>query len=148
MPKRILIVEDEQDNLSVIQQILEFILNHNDFEIATDGHEAIQKTYSYQPHIILMDLSIPKLNGWETTKSLRSDKSLKHIVILALTAHAMVGDREKALEAGCDDYFTKPIEIDKFVEFITPYLTTVDTTNVETSPSNDIKDQDNLEKKD
>lgn len=136
MSKRILIVEDEQDNLSVIQQILEYILEHKDFEIAKDGHEAIQKVYSYHPHIVLMDLSIPKLNGWETTRSLRSDKSLSHIIILALTAHAMVGDREKALEAGCNDYFTKPIDIDRFVEFITPYLSSGDSQDTPVSKSN------------
>ena len=122
MAKRVLIVEDEEDNLVVVQQVLEFMLGHREIDIARDGHEAIRKVYSYQPDIILMDLTIPKLNGWEATRSIRGDESLNHIVILALTAHAMVGDRQRAIEAGCDGYFTKPIDIDEFVDFMKAHL--------------------------
>jgi CheY-like chemotaxis protein len=122
MLKRILIVEDNETNLKVIVEILEFILNQTDLLIARDGHEAIRMAYEHKPDIILMDLSLPKLSGWEAVKSLKSNKVFRTIPILALTAHAMVGDREKALDLGCDDYFTKPIEIDAFVNFLNPYL--------------------------
>lgn len=122
MSKRILIVEDEQTNLLVVTQILELILDQHDLLFAHDGHEAITMTYQHQPDIILMDLSLPKLSGWEVVRSLKKDSRFRNTPILALTAHAMVGDRERALEAGCDDYFTKPIDIDRFVSFLKPYL--------------------------
>ena len=122
MSKRILIVEDEEDNLSVITQILRYILNQDDLVIARDGHEAIRKAYETMPDIILMDLNLPKMNGWECTRSLKSDEKFRDVPILALTAHAMIGDRARALEAGCDDYHTKPIEIDAFTTFLKPYL--------------------------
>jgi CheY-like chemotaxis protein len=119
---RVLIVEDEQANIAVVTQILELMLGVEDIYSAPDGHEGIRMAYELQPDLILMDLSLPKLNGWEVTRSLKSNPRFKEIPILALTAHAMVGDREKALEAGCDDYFAKPIEIDAFVDFLRPYL--------------------------
>lgn len=122
MSKRILIVEDEDDNLGAISDIFLFLLNQESLVVARDGHEAIRMVYEVRPDIILLDLSIPKLSGWEVARSLRSDPVLQDIPILALTAHAMVGDREKAMAAGCDAYFTKPIDIDAFITFITPYL--------------------------
>jgi CheY-like chemotaxis protein len=79
--------------------------------------------YEEKPDLILMDLGIPKLDGWEVTRSLKSNENFRDVPILAITAHAMIGDREKALAAGCDDYFTKPIEVDEFVDFMRPYLT-------------------------
>ncbi|MGD8622037.1 MAG: response regulator, partial [Anaerolineales bacterium] len=115
---RILIVEDEEANIAVIQQILELLLGIDDIYSARDGHEGIRLAYECQPDLILMDLSLPKLNGWEVTRSLKSNPRFKEVPILALTAHAMVGDREKALEAGCDDYFAKPIEVDEFITFL------------------------------
>ncbi len=118
----VLIVEDEQANIAVIQQILELMLGIEDVYAAQDGHEGIRLAYELQPDVILMDLSLPKLNGWEVTRSLKSNPRFKDVPILALTAHAMVGDREKALAAGCDDYFAKPIEVDEFVNFLQPYL--------------------------
>jgi CheY-like chemotaxis protein len=122
MSRCILIVEDEDDNLNVIVDILEFALDHQDILIARDGHEAIRMAYEKKPDLILMDLSLPKLSGWEVTRSLKNDDRFQDTPILALTAHAMFGDRQKALDAGCDDYFTKPIDIDAFVRFIKPYL--------------------------
>ena len=119
---RILIVEDEQANIMLLQDILEYLLAQSNFLIARDGHEAIRMAYQYEPDLILMDLTLPKLSGWDATRSLKNDKRFQDTPILALTAHAMVGDRERALEAGCDDYFAKPIEVDKFVGFVTPYL--------------------------
>jgi CheY-like chemotaxis protein len=98
------------------------MLGIQDIVCARDGHEGIRLAYEHQPDLILMDLSLPKLNGWEVTRSLKSNPRFQQVPILALTAHAMVGDREKALEAGCDDYFAKPIEVDEFLRFLRPYL--------------------------
>ncbi len=121
--KRILLVEDEEANIEVLISILELMLDQHDVTIARDGHEGIRLANEHNPELILMDLSLPKLDGWEVTRALKSNQQFQHIPILALTAHAMVGDREKALKAGCDDYFAKPIEVDEFVQFIRPYLT-------------------------
>jgi two-component system cell cycle response regulator DivK len=133
MGKRILIVEDEDDNLNVLTQILEFMLDQHDLLVARDGHEAIRMAYDHHPDIILMDLTLPKLSGWECTRSLRSDDKFNNTPILAITAHAMIGDREEALKAGCDDYFSKPIEIDAFIKFIKPYLSSSQPSSVSSS---------------
>lgn len=121
--RRILIVEDEEGTIVVVRTILESLLDQHEIEVARDGHDAIRKALQTEPDLILMDLSIPKLSGWEVTKSLRSNKEFANVPILALTAHAMVGDREKALKAGCTDYYAKPIEVDEFIAFVRPYLT-------------------------
>ena len=117
---RVLVVEDEKDNMDLFCQILEFhgcrVLK------AVDGREAINAAQTQEPDLILMDLSLPALDGWEATRTIKDIPGLAGIPIVALTAHAMVGDRERALEAGCDDYFTKPIDVDAFVAFIRPYL--------------------------
>lgn len=126
---RVLIVEDEEANIAVIQQILELMLGVKHVFAAQDGHEAIRLAYELEPDLILMDLSLPKLNGWEVTRSLKSNPRFHEVPILALTAHAMVGDREKALEAGCDDYFAKPIEVDEFIRFLDPYVRPRETAN-------------------
>jgi CheY-like chemotaxis protein len=122
VPKKILIVEDDEQNVAVLQNVLELLLAQEEILVARDGHEAIRMAYEHEPEVVLMDLSLPKLSGWEVTKSLRSNPRFRHVPILALTAHAMVGDRDKALAAGCDDYLAKPIEIDEFVRFVRPYL--------------------------
>lgn len=122
MTQRILIVEDEPDNLTLIVHILSFLLKQEDLVTATDGLEAIRVAYDAHPDLILMDLSLPKLTGWEATRSLRVSPQFERTPILALTAHAMVGDKEKALDAGCNGYFSKPIDIDQFILFIQPYL--------------------------
>lgn len=123
VPKRILIVEDEEANIAVLLNILQLMMEQKDVFIAHDGHEGIQMAYEHFPEVILMDLSLPKLDGWEVTRSLKSNPRFEDVPILALTAHAMVGDRDRALEAGCDDYFSKPIEVDEFIQFMRPYLT-------------------------
>jgi len=120
-PKRILVVEDEEDGLKLVTDILEKMLKQTVLA-ATDGLQAIQMAHDHRPDIILMDLSLPKLDGWAATRSLRSSEIFRHTPIIALTAHAMVGAREQALEAGCTDYFSKPIDIDAFVAFLEPYL--------------------------
>jgi len=122
MGKRILIVEDEADNMVLLVHILRFMLGQDDLLTAADGHEAIRVAHDTNPDLILMDLTLPKFTGWEATRSLRASQQFKKTTILALTAHAMVGDKEKALDAGCNDYFPKPIDIDQFVVFIKPYL--------------------------
>ena len=121
--KRILIVEDSEDTVAVLTNILELMLDQHDVTVATDGHEGIQLANEVNPELILMDLSLPKLDGWEVTRALKSNPRFQHVPILALTAHAMVGDREKAVAAGCDDYYAKPIEVDEFIQFMRPYLT-------------------------
>jgi len=121
--KRILIVEDSEETVAVLLNILELMLDQHEIVIAGDGHEGIRKAHEYEPDLILMDLSLPKLDGWEVTRSLKRDPHFQKIPILAMTAHAMVGDREMAIEAGCDDYFAKPIEVDEFIQFMRPYLT-------------------------
>lgn len=123
IPKRILIVEDEEANIAVLINILQLMMGQEQVFVARDGHEGIQLAYKHLPEVILMDLSLPKLDGWEVTRSLKSNPCFQHVPILALTAHAMVGDRDRALEAGCDDYFSKPIEVDEFIQFMRPYLT-------------------------
>ena len=122
IPKRILIVEDEEANIAVLLNILELMMQQEQVVVARDGHEGIQMAYEHSPEVILMDLSLPKLDGWEVTRSLKSNPRFKDVPILALTAHAMVGDRDRALKAGCDDYFSKPIEVDEFIQFMRPYL--------------------------
>lgn len=121
-PRRILIVEDDDHNVAVMQNILEIMLGQRQVQVAHDGHEGIRMAYENTPDLILMDLALPKLDGWQVTRSLRSNPRFKKTPILAVTAHAMKGDREKALAAGCSDYFAKPIEVDEFVRFMRPYL--------------------------
>src|SRR5512139_2523920 len=106
MSKRILVVEDEDDNLVLVVHILKFVLGQQDILIARDGTEAVRMAYDSHPDIILMDLTLPKLDGWEATRSLRSDQQFHKTPIVALTAHAMTGDRELALQAGCNTYLT------------------------------------------
>ncbi|MBM3122465.1 MAG: response regulator [Chloroflexi bacterium] len=120
--RRILIVEDDAFTVAALRSILELMFGQQDVWIARDGHEGIRLAYEHPPDLILMDLALPKLDGWEVTRSLRSNPRFKQTPILAVSAHAMVGDREKALAAGCNDYFPKPIEVDEFVRFMRPYL--------------------------
>jgi len=122
MSKLILIIEDEKSNIDVLISILELMLNHTNVVVARDGREGIRMAYKHKPDLILMDMSLPKLDGWKATRTLKSNPHFEKVPILALTAHAMIGDREKVFNAGCDDYFTKPIEVDEFVRFIQPYL--------------------------
>jgi two-component system cell cycle response regulator DivK len=119
MPK-ILIVEDNE----LSRDVLSRRLRRKGFEVlvATDGQEGIAMAQRELPDLVLMDLSLPDLDGWEATRRLKKDATTQHIPVIALTAHAMSGDREKAIDAGCDEYDTKPIDLrrllSKMVRFV------------------------------
>ncbi|MEM6283730.1 MAG: response regulator [Chloroflexota bacterium] len=119
---RILVVEDNNDNMTLITDILNS-LNYTVIQ-ATDGEVGVQKAVEDTPDLILMDLSLPRMDGWTATRHIKSTPQTEAIPVIALTAHAMVGDRERALEAGCDDYVSKPINLrelaGKLSSFIKP----------------------------
>ncbi len=83
--------------------------------IAVDGAEGVEKAREELPDLVLMDMSLPKMDGWEATSVLKAEENTKHIPVIALTAHAMEGDREKAIDAGCDDYDTKPVDFNRLL---------------------------------
>ena len=105
----VLVVEDVELNRDLLMQLLE-----DDFDVlvAVDGAQAVEMARSEQPDIVLMDLSLPVMSGWEATSTLKADPELRHIPVIAVTAHAMPGDERRAREAGADDYLTKPIDED------------------------------------
>ena len=107
--KKILVVEDVAYNRDLLVQLLE-----EDYQVVTadDGAVSLEIAESERPDLILMDLSLPVVDGWEATRRIKARKELSHIPIIAVTAHAMRGDKERAMESGCDDYITKPIDED------------------------------------
>ncbi len=111
---RILLVEDNEANMDMLKRRL----LKKGFEVITavDGEEGIKKVEAESPDLVLMDVGLPGMDGWETTELIRATDSIKHIPVIALTAHAMAGDREKAKEVGCDDYETKPIDFPRLLE--------------------------------
>lgn len=111
---RILLVEDNEMNRDMLSRRLE--RRGYEVAIAVDGERGIAMARSGSPDLILMDMSLPLIDGWEATRTLKAAEETKDIPIIALTAHAMSTDREKALEAGCDDYDTKPIELTRLLE--------------------------------
>ena len=117
---RILYVEDNEDNVYVVKNRL----TRAGFSvlIATDGAQGVAVATTEQPDLILMDLSLPVIDGWEATRQLKAAPETRQIPVVALTAHAMSGDREKALAAGCDDFDTKPVEISRLLEKIRALL--------------------------
>ncbi len=119
MPK-ILIVEDNEMNRDMLSRRLE----RRGFAIvmAMDGQQGVEMTRSEKPDLILMDMSLPVMDGWAATQAIKADPELSKIPVIALTAHAMAGDREKAMAAGCDDYDTKPIELPRLLEKIGKFL--------------------------
>ena len=114
---KILYVEDNEDNLYMLTLRFEA---HGGYEIvpAADGAEGLAKARAERPQLILMDLNLPVVDGWEAIRRLKADPATRTIPIIALTAHAMSGDREKALAAGADDFDTKPIAFDHLIEKI------------------------------
>src|SRR5690606_39044998 len=108
-----LLVEDNEMNRDMLSRRL--VKHGYEVSIAVDGGEALERASAVQPALILMDLSLPVIDGWEATRRLKQDAATRHIPVIALTAHAMTGDREKALEAGCDDFDTKPVDLPRLL---------------------------------
>ena len=117
---KILLVEDNEMNRDMLSRRL--IRRGFDVVIAVDGGEGVNMAVSESPDLILLDMSLPVMNGWDVAQTLKADSGTSGIPIIALTAHAMGGDREKALEAGCDEYETKPIEFARLLQKINSML--------------------------
>jgi two-component system cell cycle response regulator DivK len=117
---KILLVEDNEMNRDMLSRRLE----RKGFEviIAVDGQQGVELAGSESPALILMDLSLPVIDGWEATRLIKADPATQNIPVIALTAHAMAGDEQKAREAGCDDYDTKPVDIKRLLEKIGKFL--------------------------
>jgi CheY-like chemotaxis protein len=113
---KILLVEDNEINRDMLSRRLE--RRGHQVVIAVDGEQGVAKAQSEAPDVILMDMSLPVLDGWEATQRIKAALETQAIPIIALTAHAMVGDREKSIAAGCDDYDTKPIDLPRLLEKI------------------------------
>lgn len=118
--RKILVVDDNQDSRELVVKILK----NRGYQMieAVDGEEALEKAIAENPDLILMDISIPKLDGYEVTRRLKSQIKFKDTPIIALTAHAMKGDREKAFEAGCEGYISKPINVRELPDQVKAYL--------------------------
>jgi two-component system, cell cycle response regulator DivK len=119
---KILLVEDNEMNRDMLSRRL--IRNGHEVSIAIDGQQGVDMALAQLPDLILMDMSLPVIDGWEATRRVRANDATRGIPVIALTAHAMAGDREKAMEAGCDDYDTKPVEITRLLSKITTLLAT------------------------
>ena len=117
---KLLLVEDNEMNRDMLSRRLQ----RRGYEVvfAMDGAEGISAATSEKPDLILMDMSLPVIDGWEATRRLKADPTTKTIPIIAITSHAMAGDRRQALEAGCDDYDTKPVELDRLLGKIAALL--------------------------
>lgn len=119
MPK-ILLVEDNEMNRDMLSRRL--IRNGYEVSIAVDGQQGADMALSERPDLILMDMSLPVIDGWEATRRIKANDATRRIPVIALTAHAMAGDREKAMEVGCEDYDTKPVEISRLLGKIAALL--------------------------
>jgi two-component system cell cycle response regulator DivK len=113
---KILYVEDNEDNVYVLKNRL--VRAGHTVLVASDGAQAVTMAAAEQPNLILMDLSLPVLDGWEATRRIKAAPETRNIPVIALTAHAMAGDREKAIAAGCDDFDTKPVEMPRLLDKI------------------------------
>jgi len=111
--KKILLVEDNENNRDMLSRRLA----RRGYQVvfALDGKQGVEMAEQEKPDLILMDMSLPVMDGWEATRKVKANESTRKIPVICLTAHAMSGDREKAIEAGCDDYDTKPVEIDRLI---------------------------------
>jgi CheY-like chemotaxis protein len=119
---KILLVEDNEMNRDMLSRRL--IRRGFQVVFAMDGQQGIDLARSERPDVILMDMSLPIIDGWEASRRLKADDATRSVPVIALTAHAMSGDREKAIEAGCDDYDTKPVELDRLITKIERLLGT------------------------
>ena len=117
--KKILVVEDMEINVDLLVQLLE-----DDYElvVAKDGEEGLRMVAEEKPDLILMDMTLPVMDGWETTRKIKSDEAIKHIPVIGISSHAMSGDAERAKEAGCDDYLTKPLDDELLFQLLAKYL--------------------------
>ena len=117
---RILLVEDNDMNRDMLS--LRLIRSGYEVFLAVDGQQGADMALSEQPDLILMDMSLPVIDGWEATRRIKANDATRRIPIIALTAHAMAGDREKAMEVGCEDYDTKPVEMSRLLGKIAALL--------------------------
>jgi CheY-like chemotaxis protein len=117
---RILLIDDNEAN----RQFLSRRLSRRGFEVllAIDGVAGVEMAKAEKPELILMDMNMPRLDGWEATRQIRADPLVSTVPVIGLTAHAMIGDRERAIDAGCTEYHTKPVEFDKLLEQIETLL--------------------------
>jgi CheY-like chemotaxis protein len=117
--RKILVVEDVEFNRDLIVQLLE-----DAYEVITadNGADGIERAEEDRPDLILMDLSLPGMDGWEATRRIKNNPALMHIPIIAVSAHAMIGDEARAREAGCDDYISKPVDEDVLFEKLRQFL--------------------------
>ena len=118
--KRVLLVEDNEDNFELVR----FLLERAGFDVLAghDGQEALEMAHKELPDLILMDLSLPGIDGWTAARELKSDPKTSHIPLMALTAHTLPGDRKRAMESGFDGYISKPIDVVNFGDSITKIL--------------------------
>jgi len=119
MIKKILVVDDAEFNRDLVIQLLQ---DEYEIVVATDGAQAVERTEREKPDLILMDLGMPVMDGWEATRKIKANEELKHIPIIAVTSHAMVGDEIEARKAGCDDYLPKPIDENELLRKIKKFL--------------------------
>jgi CheY-like chemotaxis protein len=117
---RILLIEDNEMNRDMLERRL--VRRGFQVVIAVNGKQGVDFAEKEKPDLILMDMSLPEIDGWQATRTIKQNDAIKHIPVIALTAHAMSGDREKALEAGCDDYETKPIDFERLLSKIESHL--------------------------
>lgn len=117
---KILLVEDNEMNRDMLSRRL--LRNNFEVVMAVNGQEGVDMAKSERPDIILMDMSLPVMDGWEATRTIKADESTRSIPVIALTAHAMESDREQAMQAGCDDFDTKPIELPRLLGKINALL--------------------------
>ena len=118
---KILYVEDNDDNIYMLRMRFELLEGFNVL-VAEDGVSGVEKAAAELPDVILMDLDLPLIDGWEATRRIKGNAATRHIPVIALTAHAMPGSREKALATGCDEFDTKPIEFDRLIQKINSVL--------------------------
>jgi two-component system, cell cycle response regulator DivK len=117
---RILVIEDNEDNLGLVR----FLLEESGYEVrgAPDGRVGLEKAYEMKPDLILLDMGLPEVDGWQVVQQLKADPSSKDMLVVALTAHALPGDRKKAIDAGCDGYISKPLDVPNFTKMVATYL--------------------------